>query len=105
MSTHPVQDLEGHVVFVDPVPGQRKAMVKASFVTRFRTTAQCKRDILLWARGQYTSSADLHVNLFKPDRKNPHWRADLIRGSVVLARISLTPHRERPALETQGLFE
>lgn len=99
-----LKDLEGHVVFRNPRAGERKKMVKASFETRFRTVAKCKADILQWARGQYTSTADLHVDVFKPDARNKHWRADLIRGTEVLANISLTPRRVAEAPATAEMF-
>lgn len=99
-----LKDLEAHVVFKNPRPGERKKMVKASFETKFRTVSECRADVLTWARGQYESAADLHVDVFKPDARHKHWRADLLRGTEVLARISLTPRRAPEAPSAAAMF-
>ncbi|WP_315913605.1 hypothetical protein [Arthrobacter sp. lap29] len=97
-------ELDAYVVFKNPLPGERKKLVKASFQTSFRTVSKCKQDILKWARGQYQSATGLAVDVFKPDLRNPHYRAELLRDGEVLAHISLTPRSSAPVDGTKEMF-
>jgi hypothetical protein len=97
--------LEAHVVFKNPGPGDRKKMVESMFPARFRTSRELAGIVDGWAKGQWSLMADLGVEVRKPDKRNHHWRAEVVHPAGVLAEIVFHAPHQAPALASPGLFE
>lgn len=99
------KDLEAHVVFIDPLPGQRSKIVEPQFFTRFRDVRECRLLVEKWAAGQWRSVKGLSVEVRKPSPpQSPEWTAEVLRGHSVLAKIALTPRRQASPLGQESLL-
>lgn len=101
----PLLSLQAFAVFsVKPTGAEHKVSVEPVFYPTFRTVADCKEQVLVWARGQYKQVMGLQVQVMKPETWAPNWRADVFRDGELLAHIRMTEPRTAAPTVQEGLF-
>ncbi|POH58892.1 hypothetical protein [Arthrobacter glacialis] len=103
MSTE-LKELEGRVVFKDPLPGDRKKVVEPMFTAKFRTARELRVIVEDWAKGQWNLMAGIVVEIRKPDKRHKLWRAEVVLRHETLAEVVFWSPRVAAAPAPEALF-